>query len=209
MKSPWRFHRYGETGRWVSDLFPHMAQHVDDMCFVQGMHTEGVAHGPATLFLHTGSTNMVRPAIGSWTTYGLGTTNENLPGFMTICPSLGNGGPRNWSNAFLPGSLSGHGHRPIRHADGARPSSATSPTGAVSPAEQRGQLELLQALNAEQNAAQAGRRRTGGGHRLLRPGLSHADARSRASSTWPAKRPRRTGSTASASRRRTISAGNA
>ena len=66
------------------------------------MHTEGIAHGPATLFLHTGSINLVRPSVGSWVLYGLGTENQNLPGFVTLCPSMGNGGPRNWSNAFLP-----------------------------------------------------------------------------------------------------------
>ena len=149
MKSPWSFNRYGESGHWVSDLFPHMAQHVDDMCFLQGMHTEGVAHGPATLFLHTGSTTMVRPSIGSWATYGLGSANENLPGFMTICPSLGNGGPRNWSNAFLPsvyqGTAIGRSGMPTTEA---QLRNIANPR--MTPTEQRGQLDLLQALNAEQ-----------------------------------------------------------
>ena len=71
------------------------------------MHTEGIAHGPATLFMHTGSINLVRPSVGAWTLYGLGTENQNLPGFITICPSMGNGGPRNWSNAFLPSAFQG------------------------------------------------------------------------------------------------------
>src|ERR1700746_812282 len=66
------------------------------------MHTKGIAHGPATLFLHTGSINLVRPSVGAWVTYGLGTENRSLPGFVTITPSMGNGGPRNYSNAFLP-----------------------------------------------------------------------------------------------------------
>src|SRR5438552_3927462 len=107
MKSPWRFRQYGASGRWVSDLFPHIAGQVDDLCFLHGMHTEGIAHGPATLFLHTGSINLIRPSVGAWTTYGLGTENENLPGFVTICPSMGNGGPRSWSNAFLPTTVQG------------------------------------------------------------------------------------------------------
>ncbi|HVV99751.1 MAG TPA: DUF1501 domain-containing protein, partial [Planctomycetaceae bacterium] len=77
MKSPWNFAQHGETGRWVSDLFPEMARRVDDLCFVHSLHTEGVAHGPATLFLHCGSTNFVRPSMGSWITYGLGSENEN------------------------------------------------------------------------------------------------------------------------------------
>ena len=102
MKSLWDYSQHGETGRWASGLFPHINQHVDDLCFLHGMHTEGVAHGPATLFLHTGTTSFIRPSMGSWVMYGLGSENENLPGFVTISPSLGNGGPRNYGNAFLP-----------------------------------------------------------------------------------------------------------
>ncbi len=106
-ESPWKFEQYGESGQHVSELFPHIAEHVDDLCFLKGMHTDGVAHGPSTLFLHTGSINLVRPSIGSWTLYGLGSENENLPGFVTIQPSMGNGGPRNYSNAFLPATFQG------------------------------------------------------------------------------------------------------
>lgn len=107
MGSLWKFRQYGECGRWVSDLFPHMAQHVDDFCLIRSMHTEGVAHGPATLFLHTGASNFVRPSLGAWLTYGLGTENENLPGFVTINPPATKGGPRNYSNAFLPAAFQG------------------------------------------------------------------------------------------------------
>jgi hypothetical protein len=107
LKSPWEFAQYGERGHWVSELFPHMAQHVDDYCLIHSMHTEGVAHGPATLFLHTGATNLVRPAVGSWITYGLGTENENLPGFITLNPPPTKGGPRNYGNAFLPAAYQG------------------------------------------------------------------------------------------------------
>ena len=149
MKPLWKFRRYGEAGRHVSDLFPHMARHVDDLCLVQGMHTEGIAHGPATLFLHTGSTNMVRPSIGSWAMYGLGTENQNLPGFVTLCPSMGNGGPRNWSNAFLPsayqGTAVGRSGLPTTDARIRNLSNPRRPEG-----DQRRQFDLLQALNAEQ-----------------------------------------------------------
>jgi len=107
MKSPWRFSQHGKCGRWVSELFPHTARHVDDLCFLQGLHTEGVAHGPATLFLHTGATNLIRPSMGAWVMYGLGTENRNLPGFVTICPPPTKGGPRNYSNAFLPAVFQG------------------------------------------------------------------------------------------------------
>lgn len=107
MKSLWDFQQYGDCGRWVSGLFPHMAQHVDKLAFIHSMNTEGVAHGPATLFLHCGSQNFIRPSMGSWIDYGLGSENENLPGFISIAPSIGNGGPRNYGNAFLPAKHQG------------------------------------------------------------------------------------------------------
>lgn len=102
MRSPWSFSRHGSSGRMVSELFPNVARHVDDLCFIHSMRTEGVAHGPATLFLHSGAANFVRPSMGSWISYGLGAASENLPAFVTIAPSLGNGGARNFGSAFLP-----------------------------------------------------------------------------------------------------------
>jgi hypothetical protein len=107
MKPLWKFKQYGQSGQHVSELFPHTAQHVDDICLLKGMHTDGIAHGPSTLFLHTGSINMIRPSMGSWVNYGLGSDNNNLPGFISIGPSMGNGGPRNYSNAFLPSFYQG------------------------------------------------------------------------------------------------------
>jgi hypothetical protein len=91
----------------VSELFPHVARHVDDICFVHSLHGTNPAHGGATLKLHTGSDNFVRPSMGSWVTYGLGTENQNLPGFVTICPTLAHGGVSNWSSAFLPAQCQG------------------------------------------------------------------------------------------------------
>lgn len=120
MQPLWKFRQYGETGRWVSDLFPHIAQCVDDLCFVHSLHTEGVAHGPSTLFLHTGALNLIRPSLGSWVNYGLGSENQNVPGFITISPSSANGGPRNYANAFLParfqGTAIGRAEQPTRDA---------------------------------------------------------------------------------------------
>ncbi|MEM7456616.1 MAG: DUF1501 domain-containing protein [Planctomycetota bacterium] len=121
MKPMWEFQQYGECGRYVSSLFPHMAEQVDKMCMIHSMHTEGVAHGPSTLFLHTGATNLVRPSIGSWITYGLGTVNQNVPGFITINPSSSKGGPRNYSNAFLPavfqGTAVGRAGQPVANSN--------------------------------------------------------------------------------------------
>ena len=107
MQSPWTFRPYGETGHLVSDLLPHTGRHVDNLCFIHSLHTEGVAHGPATLFLHCGATNFVRPSMGSWISYGLGTENANLPSFLTICPTLAHGGTKNWGSAFLPAEHTG------------------------------------------------------------------------------------------------------
>src|SRR5260370_14412469 len=98
MKPLWKFTQHGNCGRWASALFPAVNQHVDELCFVHSLHTEGVAHGPATLFLHCGSTNFVRPSMGSWMLYGLGSEIQNLPGFVSIAPSAGNGGQRDSSN---------------------------------------------------------------------------------------------------------------
>ncbi len=147
MKSPWKFKRYGETGRFVSELFPHTAEHIDEMCMLHGMHTEGVAHGPATLFLHCGSTNFIRPSVGSWVLYGLGAENQNLPGFVAIAPSIGNGGPRNYGNAFLPPVVQG---TKIGAADRDRLSIANLSREDISPNVQLSQFELLQKLNREQ-----------------------------------------------------------
>jgi hypothetical protein len=149
MKSPWKFQQHGQSGRWVSELFPETARHVDDLCVLNGMHTEGIAHGPATLFLHTGSINLVRPSVGSWVMYGLGTESQNLPGFITICPSMGNGGPRNYSNAFLPSVYQGTalGRAGISAAEAKIRNIVNDK---LSPAEERQQFDLLQALNAEQ-----------------------------------------------------------
>ncbi len=107
MKPLWKFRQHGQCGQHVSELFPEIAKHVDDLCFLKGMHTEGVAHGPSTLFLHTGATNLVRPSLGSWLMYGLGTENQNLPGFVQLQPSDTKGGPRNYSNGFLPAVFQG------------------------------------------------------------------------------------------------------
>ena len=107
MKPMWDFSQHGQCGRWASTLFPEITKHVDDLCFIHSLHTEGIAHGPATLFLHCGATNFIRPSMGSWVTYGLGSENENLPGFVSIAPSAGNGGARNYGNAFLPAVYQG------------------------------------------------------------------------------------------------------
>ncbi|MGH9632846.1 MAG: DUF1501 domain-containing protein [Bryobacteraceae bacterium] len=107
MKPLWEFKQHGESGIPVSSLFPHVATCVDDLCIVRSMVGEGVDHGAALLQTFTGSSTFVRPSMGSWTVYGLGTENRNLPGFVTIKPALSHGGAKNWSSAFLPGAYQG------------------------------------------------------------------------------------------------------
>ncbi len=107
LKSPWAFQQHGDSGIWVSELFPKLAERVDDLCMIHSVHGTNPAHGGAVLKLHTGSDNFVRPSIGSWVSYGLGTDNGNLPAFVTICPTLAHGGINNWSSAFLPAVYQG------------------------------------------------------------------------------------------------------
>ena len=149
MKPLWKFARYGECGQPVSELFPHMAQHVDKMCMIHSMHTEGVAHGPSTLFMHTGATNLVRPSVGSWITYGLGTLNQNVPGFITINPSASKGGPRNFANAFLPtiyqGTAVGRAGLPV-----AQSKIRNISNDLTSASVQKQQFDFLQSLNRTQ-----------------------------------------------------------
>jgi hypothetical protein len=154
MKPLWNFAQHGQSGQWASDLFPEMAKHADDLCLIRSMHTDGIAHGPATLFLHTGTTTFIRPSMGAWVTYGLGTENENMPGFVSLSPALGNGGPRNYGNAFLPaiyqGTAIGRAGVPAKEA-GIR--NLQPPR---SPDEAKRQFDLLRDLNAEQLAQKPG-----------------------------------------------------
>lgn len=100
--SPWSFQQHGESGLWVSELFPEVARHADDLCVIRSMQSKGQSHGQAVCMLHTGTDNFIRPSVGSWVSYGLGTENEDLPGFVSISPSATHGGPRNYGSAFLP-----------------------------------------------------------------------------------------------------------
>jgi len=102
LKSPWEFKQYGQSGAWVSDLFPNVAKHVDRLTFIKSLHGSNEAHGGALLKIHTGTDTFVRPSLGAWVSYGLGTQNTNLPSFITINPTLGHGGVRNFGSAFLP-----------------------------------------------------------------------------------------------------------
>jgi len=146
LKSPWKFRQYGRSGLPVSELFPNVAQCADELCVVRSLHGTNPAHGGALLKLHTGSDTQVRPSMGSWITYGLGTENQNLPAFITICPTLAHGGVNNWGAAFLPahcqGTPIGNAAVPsdqavVRHIRNAR----------LTPDLQRLQLDMLAQMN--------------------------------------------------------------
>ena len=147
LKSPWKFKPHGECGFHVSELFPEVARHVDDICFINSVHGSNSRHGAALLELSTGSDTFVRPSIGSWLCYGLGSENRDLPGFITICPSLTHGGSNNWGSAFLPPVYQG---TPLGNA-GTASEKAKIPfiTGGTNRSLQRMELDLLQQLNQE------------------------------------------------------------
>ncbi|MCC7336139.1 MAG: DUF1501 domain-containing protein [Pirellulaceae bacterium] len=148
LRSPWKFHQHGESGLPVSELFPHVARHVDDLCILRSVHGTNPAHGGALLKLHTGSDQFIRPSLGSWITYGLGTENENLPAFITICPTLQHGGVNNWGAAFLPSHCQG---TPIGNATQLAKNAQLKNVRntRIGLAAQRRQLDLVMAMNRE------------------------------------------------------------
>jgi hypothetical protein len=154
------FKQRGKSGLWISDFFPNVAQHADDLALIRSMQTEVPAHPQAFLRMHTGSSQFVRPSLGAWATYGLGTENENLPGFITIAPPSNVGGAQNFGSSFLPaiyqGTRIGSGNRFGQQALVKN----LQPPG--TPQAQRLELDLIQSLNREaqqrdpQNAALEG-----------------------------------------------------
>ncbi len=146
LPSPFPFSRHGQSGLWISSLFPHVARHADDLCLINSMHTNVPNHPQACLMLHTGEFRFTRPSLGAWLLYGLGTANQNLPGFVTINPPGDLGGAQNYGNAFLSASYQA---TRIGDADAsvaaARVGNLQSP---LSAARQREQLDFIQSLNA-------------------------------------------------------------
>jgi len=152
MKSPWKFARHGACGQWVSELMPNLARQVDDMCFIRSMYSRGQSHGQAVCMLHTGTDNFVRPSVGAWVSYGLGSENRDLPGFVSIGAPTAHGGPRNFGSAFLPAV-----HQATTIGRGGKPGTGRIPnmTAGEGLAAQREQLDFLQSLNRD-HLAKAG-----------------------------------------------------
>ena len=136
----WKFHRRGESGIPVSDLFPYLSHQVDDLCVLRSLHTDSSDHTSATQGMHTGSATLARPSMGSWVSYGLGTFNQNLPSFVVVADRTPRAGKQIWGPAFLPGS-----HQGVRVVPGDNPVANANRHDPLDV--QRSQLRLLAALN--------------------------------------------------------------
>ncbi|MGI9455571.1 MAG: DUF1501 domain-containing protein [Aeoliella sp.] len=145
----YKFKRHGECGMWVSEAFPHLAQQVDHLCMLNGMHGPSRAHPIAIPYLHTGEFKFARPSIGSWVLHGLGTENQDLPGYFTIKPTRTFGGPSNYGSAFLPTTLQATrvGWEGQSWKDITIPN--LTPGHAMPPDATRDALELAQNMNRE------------------------------------------------------------
>ena len=144
LASPWKFNQYGESGLWISDLFPHLSAHADDLCVVRSMTSKFPEHTNANYFLHTGSGLQGRPSMGSWLTYGLGSECQDLPGFIVLNGGLiPPGGLDNFNSGYLPASFQGsvfkNGSQPVANLHSASDSKE----------EQRAKLDLLGELDKE------------------------------------------------------------
>ena len=146
-KSPFKFTKRGRCGLEVSDLFPQLGSMADELCVIRSMHADVPNHEPSLLLMNCGDGRLVRPAMGSWVTYGLGSENQNLPGFVAMCPG---GYPiqetQNWQSAFLPGAFQGT-YVDTRHSDPKK--LVEHIERRMGDSEQRRQLDLLRALNED------------------------------------------------------------
>jgi hypothetical protein len=141
--SKFKFSQHGETGTWVSELYPRTAEHVDKLCFIRGLHTDTPAHPEAVIQLHTGAAlaSLTRPSLGAWLLYGLGTENQDLPGYITINPPPNFGGAVNYGSAFLPAHFQGTRINDVGYVPNLKAQTALSM--------QRQQIDLIQAMNRD------------------------------------------------------------
>lgn len=148
--SKWKFQPRGKSGLMISDLFPEVAKHADELALIRSMQTDLPAHPQAFVKMHTGNSQFVRPSLGAWTLYGLGSMNENLPGFITIAPSSQVGGAQNYGSAFLPAIYQGTkiGAEGPRFGD----SEVRNLESNLNPQAQKTELELIQTLNRQKLA---------------------------------------------------------
>jgi len=154
MPSPFRARPQGQSGIEMTELFPHLAGCIDDLCVIRSMYTDNPNHEPSLLMMNSGNMQPIRPSLGSWLTFGLGTENQNLPGFVVLCPGKPVVGPQLWSNSFLPGIYQGT-HIRNQTIDPDRIIRDISNRHLSTP-EQRAQIDLLQSLNREHLAERGG-----------------------------------------------------
>src|SRR5499427_7298917 len=161
MRSPFTFKKYGQVGMDVSELFPHVGECADDICFIRSVYTDIPNHEPSMLMMNTGHTQVGRPSLGSWLTYGLGSENQNLPGFVVLCPDVPTTvGPPLWNSAFLPAVHQGTfiSDKTEKQSEGAIVGKDFDPKKLISYihnekftlTEQRRELDLLESLNRMQ-----------------------------------------------------------
>src|SRR5947209_9565263 len=144
MQSPFKFQKFGKSGIEVREIFPHLGSCIDDICVIRSMYTDSPAHERALLFMNSGNMQPIRPSLGSWLTYGLGTENQNLPGYVVLCPGKPVVGPQLWGNSFLPAVFQGT-HINNKALD---PKTVIRYLKNRLPAEeQRRQLDLLKVMN--------------------------------------------------------------
>ncbi len=142
LKSPYSFRQYGQSGAWVCEKYATLANHVDEIAFIKSVYAESPNHAPAMYQMNTGKIQPGYPSAGAWVTYGLGTLNQNLPGFVVLAPGVGKGGPANWGAGFLPSAYQGT----LLRSKGQALLNLNRPAD-VSSATQREMLDLASALN--------------------------------------------------------------
>ena len=152
-RSPFAFRKYGQSGIEVSELFSHVGEMIDEVCVIRSMHANVPNHEPSLMLMNCGDAQFVRPAVGSWITYGLGSENQNLPGFIAMCPGgYPIKGAENWQAGFLPGAYQGT-YIDTKHDDIQRLIANIRNAAGLGRHEQRRQLDLLQALNERHQQA--------------------------------------------------------
>lgn len=154
MPSPFRFQQHGQSGIAMSELLPNLAKCADDLCVIRSMHTNVPNHEPGLLLMNSGHQQPIRPSLGSWVSYGLGTENENLPGFVVLCPGLPVVGPQLWNSAFLPGEFQGTAVNTNDMQVDKLLANLRHPT--LSRGQQQQQLELLKRINQLHLASRGG-----------------------------------------------------
>lgn len=157
MASPYPWKQYGQSGMWISDLYPHLAKHVDELCFIHSLQADSNNHAPASYQLHTGDVRAGKASLGSWITYGLGTLNQDLPGYVMLFDAGPLGGAANYGNGFLPAAF-----QPTRLRDRGTPVLDLMPPPEFESG-QRSTLDLIKTLNLK--------------HRESHPGWTELDAR--------------------------------